>query len=219
MGALLRQGPALASDEAGEVANLLPLLRGKVADLVEAGQVCLLDGDLVLLLGDVAGQDQELAHRKAHGDRQFPQSGGPGDDASDEEGAQGAVGDASLPGQPELVGVMVVEPVLEELGQGMGLCHERDSIVQQDVDRWALMYCKIVTSETEHLFLLSRQSMVMVVHGQVRCPRCGSRGARELNRLPEEGHAVLMCVFCKHTWCEAGRRDAQSSAGEVAQPG
>ena len=44
-----------------------------------------------------------------------------------------------------------------------------------------------------------------VVHERVRCPRCGGRGARELNRLPEEGHPVFMCPFCKHTWCEAGR--------------
>ena len=44
-----------------------------------------------------------------------------------------------------------------------------------------------------------------IVHDVVRCPRCGTRGARELNRLPEEGHAVLMCPFCKHTWCEDGR--------------
>ena len=45
-----------------------------------------------------------------------------------------------------------------------------------------------------------------VVHENVRCPRCLSRGARELSSLPVEHHAVYMCPFCKHTWCEAGRR-------------
>ncbi len=45
-----------------------------------------------------------------------------------------------------------------------------------------------------------------IVHERLRCPRCGSRGARELNRFPQEGHAVFMCIFCKHTWCEDGRR-------------
>jgi hypothetical protein len=44
-----------------------------------------------------------------------------------------------------------------------------------------------------------------VVHELVRCPRCRARGPRELNRLPEEGHSILMCPFCKHTWCEDGR--------------
>ena len=44
-----------------------------------------------------------------------------------------------------------------------------------------------------------------VVHENVRCPRCLSRGARELSCLPEERHAVYMCPFCKHTWCESGR--------------
>ncbi len=47
--------------------------------------------------------------------------------------------------------------------------------------------------------------MPPLIHERVRCPRCGSRGARELSRLQEERHAVLMCPFCKHTWCEAGR--------------
>ena len=50
--------------------------------------------------------------------------------------------------------------------------------------------------------------MPAIVHEQVRCPRCAARGARELSKLPEEGHAVLMCPFCKHTWCEEGRADA-----------
>lgn len=40
--------------------------------------------------------------------------------------------------------------------------------------------------------------MPPVVRERVQCPRCGGRGARELNRLPEEGHPVLMCPFCKH---------------------
>ena len=47
-----------------------------------------------------------------------------------------------------------------------------------------------------------------VVHENVRCPRCLSRGARELGCLPEEQHAVYMCPFCKHTWCESGRAPA-----------
>lgn len=47
--------------------------------------------------------------------------------------------------------------------------------------------------------------MAPAVHERLTCPRCGSRGARELNRLPEEGHPVFMCPFCKHTWCEHGR--------------
>ncbi len=47
--------------------------------------------------------------------------------------------------------------------------------------------------------------MPPVVRENVRCPRCAARGMRELNRLAEEGHAVLMCPFCKHTWCEEGR--------------
>ncbi len=47
--------------------------------------------------------------------------------------------------------------------------------------------------------------MPAAVHEHVRCPRCLSRGARELNKLPEELHPVFMCPFCKHTWCEAGR--------------
>ena len=48
--------------------------------------------------------------------------------------------------------------------------------------------------------------MAAVVHERLRCPRCSGRGARELSRLSEEGHAVFMCIFCKHTWCEAGRQ-------------
>ena len=44
-----------------------------------------------------------------------------------------------------------------------------------------------------------------VVHEHVRCPRCGARGMRELTGLPEEGHPVFMCPFCRHTWCEQGR--------------
>ncbi len=47
-----------------------------------------------------------------------------------------------------------------------------------------------------------------VVHENVRCPRCLTRGARELSCLPEEQHAVYMCPFCKHTWCESGREPA-----------
>ena len=50
--------------------------------------------------------------------------------------------------------------------------------------------------------------MSAVVHEPVRCPRCEARGARELNRLAGEGHAVFICPFCKHTWCEEGRRPA-----------
>ncbi len=44
-----------------------------------------------------------------------------------------------------------------------------------------------------------------IVHRQVRCPRCAARGMRELTLLPEEGHPILMCPFCRHTWCEHGR--------------
>ena len=47
--------------------------------------------------------------------------------------------------------------------------------------------------------------MALVIHEDVRCPRCVARGMRELNRLAEEGHAIFMCPFCKHTWCEEGR--------------
>ncbi len=47
--------------------------------------------------------------------------------------------------------------------------------------------------------------MPPATHEKVRCPRCAARGARELTRLAEEGHAVFMCPFCKHTWCEEGR--------------
>ena len=47
--------------------------------------------------------------------------------------------------------------------------------------------------------------MPAAVHEHVRCPRCLSRGARELTKLPGELHPVFMCPFCKHTWCEAGR--------------
>ncbi|MCE2469681.1 MAG: hypothetical protein J4F32_04070 [Dehalococcoidia bacterium] len=52
--------------------------------------------------------------------------------------------------------------------------------------------------------------MPALIHERVRCPRCAARGARELSRLPEEGHGVLMCAFCKHTWCEHGRRGAHA---------
>ena len=52
--------------------------------------------------------------------------------------------------------------------------------------------------------------MPAAIHEHLRCPRCLCRGARELNRLPEEGHPVYMCPFCKHTWCEHGRRDPSS---------
>ena len=60
-----------------------------------------------------------------------------------------------------------------------------------------------------------------VIHEQVRCPRCAARGMRELTSLPEEGHPIFMCPFCRHTWCEQGRIRAsrspsQRSAG--AQP-
>jgi hypothetical protein len=59
--------------------------------------------------------------------------------------------------------------------------------------------------------------MGVVLHADVRCPRCAARGARELNRLPEEGHAVLMCPFCKHTWCEAGRSRPPAAAVTVTK--
>ena len=39
----------------------------------------------------------------------------------------------------------------------------------------------------------------------VYCPRCRSRGPKELSQLPEEHHAVYLCPFCRHTWCEDGR--------------
>ena len=52
-----------------------------------------------------------------------------------------------------------------------------------------------------------------VVHENVRCPRCLSRGARELSSLPVEHHAVYMCPFCKHTWCEQGRTPAPAATG------
>ncbi len=51
-----------------------------------------------------------------------------------------------------------------------------------------------------------------VVHEQVRCPRCAARGMRELTSLPEEGHPIFMCPFCRHTWCEQGRVHASCSA-------
>ncbi len=44
-----------------------------------------------------------------------------------------------------------------------------------------------------------------VVHEYVRCPRCAARGMRELTTLPQEGHPIFMCPFCRHTWCERGR--------------
>ncbi len=44
-----------------------------------------------------------------------------------------------------------------------------------------------------------------IVHERVRCPRCAARGMRELTSLPEEGHPIFMCPFCRHTWCEQGR--------------
>ncbi len=44
-----------------------------------------------------------------------------------------------------------------------------------------------------------------IVHEQVRCPRCAARGMRELTSLPEEGHPLLICPFCRHMWCEQGR--------------
>ena len=44
-----------------------------------------------------------------------------------------------------------------------------------------------------------------IVHEQVRCPRCAARGMRELTRLPEEGHPLFICPFCRHMWCERGR--------------
>ena len=47
--------------------------------------------------------------------------------------------------------------------------------------------------------------MEEMLHMGVRCPRCNARGARELDRLRKEGHAIYMCPFCKHTWCEEGR--------------
>ena len=57
----------------------------------------------------------------------------------------------------------------------------------------------------------------MVIHLRTACPRCDGYGARELNRLPEEGHGVFMCAFCKHTWCEEGRRRQQDSREEGAR--
>ncbi|MXW30598.1 MAG: hypothetical protein F4X54_05260 [Chloroflexi bacterium] len=44
-----------------------------------------------------------------------------------------------------------------------------------------------------------------IVHEQVRCPRCAARGMRELTSLPEEGHPLFICPFCRHMWCERGR--------------
>lgn len=58
--------------------------------------------------------------------------------------------------------------------------------------------------------------MTALVHEKVRCPRCSARGMRELRRLPEEGHAVFLCPFCKHTWCEAGR-EAPAGPGAAAR--
>ena len=51
-----------------------------------------------------------------------------------------------------------------------------------------------------------------VIHVQVRCPRCAARGMRELTSLPEEGHPIFMCPFCRHTWCEQGRVRASRTA-------
>ena len=51
-----------------------------------------------------------------------------------------------------------------------------------------------------------------VVHEYVRCPRCAARGMRELTSLPEEGHPIFMCPFCRHTWCERGRRGMSHGA-------
>ena len=56
-----------------------------------------------------------------------------------------------------------------------------------------------------------------IVHEQVRCPRCAARGMRELTSLPEEGHPIFMCPFCRHTWCERGR--IRATRGASAQPG
>lgn len=56
-----------------------------------------------------------------------------------------------------------------------------------------------------------------VVHGRIRCPRCAARSTRELTRLPEEGHTIFMCPFCRHTWCEQGRM--RTSAVPPRQPG
>lgn len=56
-----------------------------------------------------------------------------------------------------------------------------------------------------------------IVYRQVRCPRCAARGMRELTRLPEEGHPILMCPFCRHTWCERGRiREPRSASARSA---
>ena len=61
--------------------------------------------------------------------------------------------------------------------------------------------------------------MSAIVHLRIPCPRCGGYGVRELNRLPEEGHGVFMCVFCKHTWCEVGRTaTGDVPAGRAGQP-
>ena len=48
--------------------------------------------------------------------------------------------------------------------------------------------------------------MPAVVHPEIQCPRCHSKGARELNSVEGEWHPVFACSLCKHTWCEAGRR-------------
>ena len=62
-----------------------------------------------------------------------------------------------------------------------------------------------------------------IMHTQVRCPRCAARGMRELTSLPEEGHPIFMCPFCRHTWCEQGRirrpgAAALRSAGTQPEP-
>ena len=69
-----------------------------LADVVETGEVRLADGDLEFHLGDVAGQDEELACGDADG--QLLQRGRSRSNAEDKEGAEGAVGDISPLGQP-----------------------------------------------------------------------------------------------------------------------
>lgn len=62
----LAPGAALGADVASEVEDLLPLVGVEIADFVESGEVGITDGLLVLLLGEVPGEDEELSHRYAH---------------------------------------------------------------------------------------------------------------------------------------------------------
>lgn len=47
--------------------------------------------------------------------------------------------------------------------------------------------------------------MPAMVHRNIKCPRCNTQGARELNVVEGEEHPIFVCSLCKHTWCEAGR--------------